>query len=70
MLEDIKNGSALTLFLPVDSSWSALPEIERMYLESEFAEEDLRSIFSMHTVHKKEVEWSDRLRKAKDSNRK
>ena len=40
-MDHFKQGKALTLFLPVDQAWDTVDEIEKLYLESEFAEEDL-----------------------------
>lgn len=49
----------LTIFLPVDSAWQALDPYERLYLESEFATDDLNRILNMHAVVDKKVKWSD-----------
>ncbi|KAF5323619.1 hypothetical protein D9611_005763 [Ephemerocybe angulata] len=49
----------LTVFLPVDEAWDALDPYERLYLESEFAADDLQRILNMHAVVKESVEWSD-----------
>lgn len=49
----------LTIFLPVDSAWQALDPYERLYLESEFATDDLNRILNMHAVADKKVKWSD-----------
>ncbi|KAA1467901.1 hypothetical protein DENSPDRAFT_847864 [Dentipellis sp. KUC8613] len=57
--ERLNSTSELTLFLPVDSAWDALHPIERLYLESEFAADDLVRIFDMHAVVKKSVKWSE-----------
>ncbi|EJD03820.1 FAS1 domain-containing protein [Fomitiporia mediterranea MF3/22] len=51
--------SKLTLFLPVDSAWDALPDIERKYLESKFATDDILQILNMHAVVTEGVHWSD-----------
>lgn len=48
----------LTVFLPEDSAWSELHPVERLYLESEFAEDDLRWILGMHAANSK-IGWSD-----------
>ncbi|KAJ6621583.1 hypothetical protein B0H10DRAFT_2162956 [Mycena sp. CBHHK59/15] len=54
------NGtSELTLFLPVNDAWEALPDLERLYLESEFATDDLNRILNAHAVVEKKVKWSD-----------
>ena len=55
----------LTVFLPVDDAWEALPPYERLYLESEFATDDLKRILNMHSVllEEKEVKWSDSFEK-------
>jgi solute carrier family 25 carnitine/acylcarnitine transporter 20/29 len=45
--------------MPVDSAWEALDPIERLYLESEFAADDLLRILNMHAVVEKSVRWSD-----------
>ncbi|RPD82067.1 FAS1 domain-containing protein [Lentinus tigrinus ALCF2SS1-7] len=60
----LNNTPTLTLFLPVDDAWAALPPLERLWLESEFAADDLARILDMHTVLVEgEVKWSDSLRK-------
>lgn len=57
----LNSTSTLTLFLPIDDAWQALPPLERLYLESEFAADDLTRILNMHAValEEKEVKWSD-----------
>ncbi|KAI0673554.1 FAS1 domain-containing protein [Trametes maxima] len=59
----LNSTSALTLFLPIDDAWQALPHYERLYLESEFAADDLTRILNMHTVIPNKVEWSDSFTK-------
>lgn len=54
----LESTPGLTVFLPEDSAWNELHPVERLYLESEFAEEDLRWILGMHTVNSK-IGWSD-----------
>lgn len=49
----------LTLFLPVDSAWDVLDPLERLYLESEYATDDLHRILNMHAVVEHGVKWSD-----------
>lgn len=49
----------LTLFLPVDTAWDVLPPIERKYLESKFATDDIIQILNMHSVVTEGVHWSD-----------
>ncbi|KZT30706.1 hypothetical protein NEOLEDRAFT_1052891 [Neolentinus lepideus HHB14362 ss-1] len=55
----LNSSSELTLFLPVDSAWDALHPIERLYLESEFATDDLYRILEMHAAAEKSVKWSN-----------
>jgi solute carrier family 25 carnitine/acylcarnitine transporter 20/29 len=56
----VPNSTAeLTIFLPVDSAWDELESLERLYLESEFATDDLHRILNMHAVVDKTVTWSD-----------
>jgi solute carrier family 25 carnitine/acylcarnitine transporter 20/29 len=43
----------------VDAAWNALDPLERLYLESEFAADDLIRIVNMHAVIDKGVKWSD-----------
>jgi len=57
--ELLNTTTELTLFLPVDSAWAALDPLERLYLESEFATDDLTRILNMHAVVEKGVRWSD-----------
>lgn len=49
----------LTLFMPLDSAWESLDPLERLYLESDFAADDLRRILDMHLVSEPGVRWSD-----------
>ncbi|KAJ7900188.1 hypothetical protein B0H14DRAFT_3852644 [Mycena olivaceomarginata] len=55
----LNSTSELTLFLPVDDAFDSLDEIERLYLESEFATADLLRIVNSHAVVGKTVKWSD-----------
>lgn len=56
----LNSTSALTIFLPVDDAWAALDKLERLYLESEYATDDLLRILDMHAVQGKHgVSWSD-----------
>ncbi|KAJ3573669.1 hypothetical protein NP233_g2274 [Leucocoprinus birnbaumii] len=57
--EFLNNTSELTLFLPVDKAWDELNQYEKIYLESEFAADDLKRILNMHAVVEKGVKWSD-----------
>ncbi|EGO05187.1 hypothetical protein SERLA73DRAFT_44724 [Serpula lacrymans var. lacrymans S7.3] len=54
----------LTLFMPVDSAWQMLDPLERLYLESEFATDDLNRIVNMHAVVERRVKWSDSFKPA------
>lgn len=49
----------MTLFLPVDTAWEALPPYERLYLESKYATDDLTRIVNMHAVLSKSVKYSE-----------
>lgn len=49
----------LTLFMPLDSAWESLDPLERLYLESDFAADDLRRILDMHVVSESGVRWLD-----------
>ncbi|KAF7339770.1 Carnitine/acyl carnitine carrier [Mycena venus] len=55
----LNSTDQLTLFLPVDDAFDSLHEIERLYLESEFATADLLRIVNSHAVVHKKVRWSD-----------
>jgi solute carrier family 25 (mitochondrial carnitine/acylcarnitine transporter), member 20/29 len=55
----LNTTSNLTVFLPVDGAWEALDPLERLYLESEFATDDLNRIINMHAVINKGVTWSE-----------
>ncbi|KAJ7487438.1 FAS1 domain-containing protein [Mycena galericulata] len=55
----LNSTTELTLFLPVNDAWEALPDLERLYLESEFATDDLNLILNAHAVVEKKVKWSD-----------
>lgn len=61
ILHTINTTSELTLFMPVDSAWNTLDPLERLYLESGFAADDLLRILDMHAVVEKGVRWSDTL---------
>ncbi|KAJ7630786.1 carnitine acyl carnitine carrier [Roridomyces roridus] len=61
----LNSTSELTVFLPVNDAWEALPDLERLYLESEFATDDLSRILNAHAVVAKEVKWSDTFPAAK-----
>ncbi|KAJ3750594.1 carnitine/acyl carnitine carrier [Lentinula detonsa] len=55
----LNSTSELTLFLPIDEAWDALDHYERIYLESEYATDDLLRILNMHAVVHTGVKWSD-----------
>ena len=55
----LNSTSGLTLFLPFDEAWNALDPLERLYLESEFATDDLNRILDMHAVIEDRVTWSE-----------
>ncbi|CCM05190.1 uncharacterized protein FIBRA_07399 [Fibroporia radiculosa] len=59
MMEFLNTSSALTVFLPVDEAWEALPYYERLYLQSKFATDDLMRIVRMHAVARKHVKYAD-----------
>ncbi|KAI0361165.1 FAS1 domain-containing protein [Trametes cingulata] len=63
MARFLNETPTLTLFLPVDDAWQALPSWERVYLESEFASDDLKLILNMHAIVPNEVRWSDSFTK-------
>lgn len=56
---ELDDLSGLTLFLPIDSAWDSLHPIERLYLESEFATDDLLKILHGHAVEAGNVVWSE-----------
>ncbi|GLB36003.1 putative mitochondrial carrier (TC 2.A.29) family protein [Lyophyllum shimeji] len=60
----LNSTSELTLFLPVDDAWDGLDPYERLYLESEYAADDLNRILNMHAVVEKGVRYSDSFGKA------
>lgn len=55
----LNSTSGLTLFVPVDEAWDVLDHVERLYLESEFATDDLNRILDMHAVVREQVNWSE-----------
>ncbi|KAI0375422.1 FAS1 domain-containing protein [Pilatotrama ljubarskyi] len=63
MARFLNDTPTLTLFLPVDDAWQALPTWERVYLETDFALDDLKLIFNLHAVVPNEVRWSDSFTK-------
>lgn len=59
IIDFFNSTSKLTLFLPVDAAWEALPHYERLYLESKYATDDLTRIVNMHAVAAKSVKYSE-----------
>lgn len=59
IIDRLNTSSRLTLFLPVDDAWKALDPVERLYLESKYATDDLHRIVDMHAVADGPVVWSD-----------
>lgn len=60
LVEFLNSTTELTLFLPVNKAWEALPHYERLYLESKYATDDLTKIVNMHAVEaKKKVFYSE-----------
>lgn len=57
--QELEDLSELTVFLPVDPAWESLHPIERLYLESEFATDDLLKILNWHAVEQRNVIWSE-----------
>ncbi|KZT72789.1 FAS1 domain-containing protein [Daedalea quercina L-15889] len=57
--EFLNSTSTLTLFLPVNAAWEALPHYERLYLQSKYATDDLTRIVNMHAVTRKHVKYSE-----------
>lgn len=45
--------------MPQDSAWEDLHEVERLYLESKFADDDVQKVVDMHSVLENGVRWSD-----------
>lgn len=56
---ELDDLAELTVFLPIDSAWDSLHPIERLYLESEFAADDLLEILHGHAVGESDVFWSE-----------
>jgi solute carrier family 25 carnitine/acylcarnitine transporter 20/29 len=59
VINRLNETAELTIFVPVDSAWNALHPIEKLYLESGFAADDLIRIFEMHAVVQHGVKWSE-----------
>lgn len=57
--KELEDLSGLTVFLPIDTAWDSLHPIERLYLESEFATDDLLKILHGHAVGADDVFWSE-----------
>ena len=55
----LNDTPALTLFLPIDAAWQALPHYERLYLQSKYATDDLTRIVNMHAVARKHVKYAE-----------
>ncbi len=64
VINRLNETAELTMFVPVDSAWNALHPIEKLYLESEFASDDLIRIFEMHAVVQRGVKWSESFKPA------
>lgn len=67
VLQFLNSTPELTLFLPVDSAWEALPHYERVYLESDLATDVLGRMVNMHAVHKRSVAYSESLKNGLNS---
>ena len=64
-VESILNSTEqLTLFLPIDEAWGALEDIERKYLESRFATDDILRILNVHAIASEGVHWSDEFQQS------
>jgi solute carrier family 25 carnitine/acylcarnitine transporter 20/29 len=59
VINRLNETAELTIFVPVDSAWNALHPIEKLYLESGFAADDLIRIYEMHAVVQNGVKWSE-----------
>ena len=62
----LNSTANLTLFMPVDAAWQALPHYERLYLESKYATDDLTRIVNMHAVSSKSVKYSKSFKSGAD----
>lgn len=51
----------MTVFLPVEQAWLKLHALERLYLESPFATDDLACIMSMHAAVGDKVTYSEQF---------
>lgn len=58
LLQYLNTTAETTLFIPTDEAWDELNPIERLYLESEFASDDVKKILEMHSVIEDRVTWS------------
>ncbi|KAI0695129.1 hypothetical protein BC835DRAFT_1415014 [Cytidiella melzeri] len=60
LINFLNSTSELTMFLPVNEAWQALPPYERLYLESKYATDDLTTIINLHAVasKKKKVHYA------------
>lgn len=59
-MSSLLNSTAnMTVFLPVEEAWLKLHALERLYLESPFATDDLARIMSMHAVVDDTVTYSE-----------
>ena len=65
MKKTLNSSSELTLFLPENPAWDDLHEVERLYLESKFADDDVQKILDMHSVLNHGVRWSDTFNDSK-----
>lgn len=61
----LANSTETTLFLPQDSAWGTLHPVERLYLESNFSNDDIQRILDMHSMVNNSVQWSDTFEDSK-----
>ncbi|KAF8323355.1 FAS1 domain-containing protein [Clavulina sp. PMI_390] len=64
MIATLKSSPHLTMFLPIDSAWSAMDDIQRRYLHSGYAERDVSKLVGLHLSgaglnSSGDVGWSD-----------
>lgn len=60
-LDTYTTTANMTLFAPTDASWEALDKLEMRYLESGYAQDDLRELFERHVVINKDIGYTERL---------
>lgn len=55
----LQSHATLTVFAPSNAAFARLPQVERTYLESGFAQEDVQALVGMHASTQERVAWRE-----------